>query len=66
MWYYDSYYFLLVVPAMLIALWAQFKVKSTYNKYLHPDLLDYNSKEMFDMLGKGEVLSVFQFSTEDK
>ena len=33
MWYYDSYYFLLVVPAMLIALWAQFKVKSTYNKY---------------------------------
>lgn len=33
MWYYDSYYFLLVVPAMIIALWAQFKVNSTYKKY---------------------------------
>ena len=33
MWYYDSYYFLLVVPAMLIALWAQYKVNSTYKKY---------------------------------
>ena len=29
----DSYYFVLVVPAMLIALWAQMKVKSSFSKY---------------------------------
>lgn len=29
----DSYYLLLVVPAMLICLWAQIKVKSTYSRY---------------------------------
>ncbi len=33
MWYYDAYYFILVIPAMLIALWAQFKVNSTFKKY---------------------------------
>lgn len=31
--YYDYYYLILVLPAMLIALWAQIKVKSTYSKY---------------------------------
>ena len=31
--YYDSYYLVLVVPALLLALYAQFKVKSTFNKY---------------------------------
>lgn len=31
--YIDQYYLLLVVPAMLIAFWAQIKVKSTFNKY---------------------------------
>ncbi len=31
--YMDQYYLLLVIPATLIALWAQFKVKSTFNKY---------------------------------
>lgn len=30
---YDQYYLLLVIPAALIALWAQIKVKSTFNKY---------------------------------
>ncbi|MBQ7720493.1 MAG: zinc metallopeptidase, partial [Clostridia bacterium] len=29
----DRYYILLVLPAMIFALWAQFKVKSTFNKY---------------------------------
>lgn len=29
----DYYYIILVIPAMLIALWAQVKVKSTYNKF---------------------------------
>jgi len=30
---FDSYYFLLVVPTILFALWAQIRVKSTYSKY---------------------------------
>ncbi len=29
----DYYYIILVIPAMLIAVWAQFKVKSSYNKF---------------------------------
>ncbi len=29
----DYYYIILVIPAMLISVWAQFKVKSTYKKY---------------------------------
>ncbi|WMJ22379.1 zinc metallopeptidase [Paludicola sp. MB14-C6] len=31
--WYDQYYLFLVVPAALIALWAQIKVKTTFNKY---------------------------------
>ncbi len=31
--FYDYYYIILVIPAMLLAFWAQFKVKSTYNKF---------------------------------
>ena len=31
-YYYDYWYFILVVPAFLFSLWAQFKVKSTYSK----------------------------------
>lgn len=31
--HFDQYYIWLVVPSLLIALWAQFKVKSTFNKY---------------------------------
>jgi Zn-dependent membrane protease YugP len=30
---FDSYYFILVVPAILLSLWAQFKVQSTFAKY---------------------------------
>ena len=29
----DYYYIILVIPAMILAVWAQFKVKSTYNKF---------------------------------
>jgi len=29
----DDYYILLVVPTLLLSLWAQFKVKSTFSKY---------------------------------
>ncbi|MEA5011295.1 MAG: zinc metallopeptidase [Angelakisella sp.] len=31
--FYDYYYLVLVIPAMLLALWAQFKVKSTFHRY---------------------------------
>lgn len=31
--YFDSYYILLVIPAFIFSLYAQFKVKSTFNKY---------------------------------
>lgn len=32
-WYYDYSYIVLVLPAILISLYAQFKVQSTYKKY---------------------------------
>ncbi len=31
--FYDYYYIILVIPAMLLALWAQVRVKSTYGKF---------------------------------
>lgn len=31
--YMDYWYLVLVVPALLVSLWAQFKVKSTFSKY---------------------------------
>lgn len=33
MFYLDSGYLIFVLPAMILALWAQFKVSSTYEKY---------------------------------
>lgn len=32
-WYFDQYYWLLVIPAMLISIWASARVNSTFNKY---------------------------------
>ncbi|MEA3337081.1 MAG: zinc metallopeptidase [Chloroflexota bacterium] len=34
MFFFDPVYFLMLIPAFLLALWAQSKVKSTYKKYL--------------------------------
>ncbi|MEG0571138.1 MAG: zinc metallopeptidase [Oscillospiraceae bacterium] len=31
--YIDNYYLFLVIPTLLITVWAQFKVKSTYSKF---------------------------------
>lgn len=39
-------------------------LRETYNKYLHPAVLDYDSQNMWDMLGRGEVVDVFQFQTQ--
>lgn len=34
MFYFDPLYFIIVMPAVLLGLYAQFKVQSAYNKYL--------------------------------
>ncbi len=33
MLYPDIYYFILVIPALIISMWAQYKVKSNFNKF---------------------------------
>lgn len=38
-------------------------LKSTYDKYLNPKILDYTSKEMWDMVDRGEITALFQFDT---
>ncbi len=38
-------------------------LKEIYDKYLHPSVLDLTKEEMWDALGNGSVLDVFQFST---
>lgn len=32
-WYVDYYYVVLVIPAVLLGLWAQYRVTSTFNRY---------------------------------
>ncbi|MGG3890230.1 DNA polymerase III subunit alpha [Metabacillus fastidiosus] len=39
-------------------------LKETYNKYLHPDVIEYDDPELWEMVGKGEIMDLFQFSTE--
>ena len=41
----------------------QGSLRETYEKYLHPDVLDYDSSEMWDMVGNGEITNLFQFDT---
>lgn len=38
-------------------------LRETYNKYLHPNVLEYNSPEMWNLLYSGEVINAFQFET---
>ena len=38
-------------------------LREIYNKYLHPSKIDLNNKRLWEALGNGEVLDVFQFST---
>jgi Zn-dependent membrane protease YugP len=33
MFYFDPLYFVFAIPALLLAMWAQWKVQSTFNKY---------------------------------
>ena len=41
----------------------QGSLKDTYNKYLHPSVLDYDNEEMWRMASDGEIRSLFQFDT---
>lgn len=38
-------------------------IRDTYNKYLHPDVLDYDNKEMWDKCSNGQIIDLFQFVT---
>lgn len=35
-------------------------LKMTYDKYLHPDVLDYENAELWDTFGTNEVVNLFQ------
>lgn len=41
----------------------QGSLRATYDKYLHPDVLDYTTPEMWDMVGRNDVTDLFQFDT---
>lgn len=41
-------------------------IRDTYNYYLHPDVIEYEAKEMYDMLFNGDVVNAFQYETELK
>lgn len=38
-------------------------LRKTYEKYLHPDVLEFNNKEMFDLLYNGDIIDAFQYDT---
>lgn len=38
-------------------------LRDTYNTYLLPKNLDYTSPEMWDMVGRGEIMELFQYDT---
>ena len=41
----------------------QRSIRATYNQYLHPDKLDYTTKEMWDDCSEGKITDLFQFIT---
>ena len=38
-------------------------LRKTYDKYLHPDVLDETTEEMWDKFKNGELIGAFQFET---
>lgn len=54
----DYYYIILVIPAMIIAAWAQFRVKSTYNKFSKVD----NSRRITGAYAAQAILSHYGIS----
>ena len=41
----------------------QGSLRETYNKYFHPDVLDYSSEDMWKMAENLEIVNLFQFMT---
>jgi DNA polymerase III subunit alpha len=41
----------------------QGSLKDTYDRYLSPEVLDYNNEEMWNMVADGSIRSLFQFDT---
>lgn len=39
-------------------------LRETFDKYLHPDNIDMKNPKLYEMLGNGSVMDLFQFSTE--
>ena len=39
-------------------------LRDTYDAYLHPDVLNYDDKEMWDAVGEGKITNLFQFDTD--
>ena len=42
----------------------QGSLRETYNKYIHPDVINYEDKNMWEALYRGEIPSCFQFDTQ--
>jgi DNA polymerase-3 subunit alpha len=42
----------------------QGSLRKTFNKYLHPNVIEKEDPRIFEMLGEGTVPDLFQFSTE--
>ena len=38
-------------------------LRNLYNKYLHPEIIDIKDNKIWDALGEGKVLDVFQFNS---
>ena len=41
----------------------QGSLRATYDKYLHPEVVDMNDKRLFDNLNNGKLLKAFQYET---
>ena len=41
----------------------QGSLRATYNKYLHPDVLNYTNEEMWKKASNGEIANLFQWET---
>jgi len=39
-------------------------IRDTYNKILHPDVLEYDDEKMWEYLDNSEIISLFQFDTD--
>ena len=38
-------------------------LRDTYNKYIHPEIIDTTQQDIWDHLAAGDILDVFQFNS---